>query len=301
MPSWPLGTRGPTVKGTGPAAGGFAPAVSGQFPAPAGALLPAGAPEAILGLDSVFSLTASADVTPGASPPAIGPTTSGSGTANFSLNVPAGTVDGDLLIAINSSDFGTLAANPIPGGFTALSTATYDGGNNAVHIAVGYRIAASEPASYTFTVAASSDSAGALLRITGADGVPTITQVASAAFAAAAGTVDSPTLNPSGSNDLLICFAVTDGANGGGAVTWSEPAGMSLVTTVQSTTWTALGVASLGSPSSPSGAKTWTTSTGNHNAGAAGSIAVKAAATVASVRPMVTVASWAAVTRAAVW
>jgi len=210
---------------------------------------------------------------------------SGNGTGNYTVNVPASTANGDLLIAVNASDWSTLALEDVPAGFTTLTTSRYDGGTNAVHVALGYRIASSEPANYTFAGGGGSDSAGCLLRITGHQSTPTIVQVAPTAFVAGSGATVAPTITPNGTDDLLLCFAVADGANGGGTLTWTAPSGMTEHIDVQSTTFTTLTVASLQSPSSPSGTKTFTPSAA-HDKGACCTISIKSAAGTAPVVPI---------------
>jgi len=209
---------------------------------------------------------------------------SNAAAVNYTVNVPAGTANGDLLIAINASDWDTLANEGVPAGFTALTTSRYDGGTNTVHIALGYRIASSEPANYTFAGGGGSDSAGALLRITGHDSTPTIAQVAPNALTAGAGAVSAPTITPNAGNDLLICIACTDGASGGGALTWTPPSGMTEVVDIQSSTFTSLTVAYLQNPSTPSGAKTFTPST-NHDVGGVCTLSIKSTSTAAPAVP----------------
>lgn len=207
--------------------------------------------------------------------PTVASAAQNAGSSNFTVSVPSGTVNGDLLIAVNASDFSTLAASPVPAGFTALATSSYDGGSNSIHVAIGYRIASSEPANYTFTVGSSSDNAAALLRITGHDSTPTIVQVAPTAFSAAAAVI-APTITPNGATDLLVCFASSDGANGTGTVSWTPPSGMTEHADAQSATFTSVTAASLQNPSSPSGTKTFTSSPGNDHGGAC-TISIKSA------------------------
>lgn len=205
--------------------------------------------------------------------------TSGSGTNNYAVAVPEGTVDGDLLIAVNASDWSTLASCGVPAGFAALTTAQYDGGTNQVHIALGWRDAASEPGSHEFPGGGGADSSGALLRITGHDTTPVIVEVAPVAVTAGTGAINAPSLTPSGADDLLICIGVVDGANGGGTLTWTiDGAGLTEHVDQQSGDWTSLVVGSLSSPPSPSGARTLVTSPANHNKGAAVAISIKSAA-----------------------
>lgn len=227
--------------------------------------------------------------------------TSNTGTGNYLVNVPASTANGDLLIAVNASDWSTLALEDVPAGFTGLTTSRYDGGTNAIHIALGYRIASSEPANYTFAGGGGSDSAGALVRITGHDSTPVIVQIAPTSFVAGSGATNAPSLNPNSTDDLLICIGVADGANGGGALTWTAPSGMTEHIDVQSSTFTSLTVASLQSPSTPSGVKTFTPSAA-HDKGACCTISIKSAAggaTPTPTRPVV--APYQAAFRASSW
>lgn len=216
---------------------------------------------------------------------------SNAAAVNYTVNVPAGTVNGELLIAVNASDWDTLANEGVPAGFTALTTSSYDGGTNAVHIALGYRIASSEPASYTFAGGGGADSAGALLRITGHDSTPTIAQVAAGALTAGSGAVSAPTITPNTATDLLLCFACTDGANGGGALTWTPPSGMTEHIDVQSSTFTTITVASLQNPSTPSGAKTFTASTA-HDAGGVCTISIKSTGSATPAVPIYPISSY---------
>ena len=224
---------------------------------------------------AVSTVSGAATVVPaGSSPPVLAGAASNAGNTDYAVSVPAGTVDGDLLIVLVASDWDTLANNPIPTGFTSLPTASYDGGSNAHHLAAGWRFASSEPASYTVVIGSGTDSAAAILRVTGAEGTPTIVQAAGSGFVAGSGTVDSPSLSPNGATDLLIAWAAPDGDNGSGAVTLTQPPGMTLETQAESGAWQALAVASLQSPTDPSGTKTWTLDTGGHNEGSTGAISI---------------------------
>lgn len=211
--------------------------------------------------------------------PTVAAVSSGNGTANYNVAVPAGTTNGDLLVAIAASDWGTLAGNDVPAAFKTgtggltLGTSDYDGGSNAFHIALGARIANSEPANYNFAVGSSADHVAAIIRVTGHDSTPTIAQVAPSTV----GSGDTaPSIVPNGSDDLLITIHGAE-TTSGGARTWTPPAGMTEHVDRQSTTFTFLGVNSLQSPSNPSGTKVATESSGINN-GAACSISIKAAA-----------------------
>lgn len=223
--------------------------------------------------------------------------TGSSGSGNYTVNVPSGTVNGDLLIAVNASDWSTLALEDVPTAFltgtggTTLSTSRFDSGTDSVHVALGARIASSEPASYTFPGGGGSDSAGAIIRITGHDSTPVIAQVAPNTLTAGSGAVNAPTITPNASNDLLICVACTDGANGGGALTWTAPSGMTEAVDVQSGTFTTLTVAYLQNPATPSGAKTFTPSAA-HDKGGVCTISIKSTGSAAPAVPLYTIGSY---------
>jgi len=91
--------------------------------------------------------------------------TSGAGT--FAVNVPASVGDGDLLMAVlisNGSDEGN---NSLPAAFGTPVQSDDQGSSNAAEIAIGLKIASSEPASYTFTNADGGKAVGLIARITG--------------------------------------------------------------------------------------------------------------------------------------
>src|SRR5690625_445058 len=171
----------------------------------------------------------------------------GTGSAPVPVAVPDGTVDGDLLVAINVSDWGTLAQNSLPSAFTSLTTATYDGGSNGAHIAIGWRWAASEPASYTFPTDGDGDNVAGILRITGADAGPVIVEGTPNPAAQTALSIV-----PTGTDDLLLTYHAGE-QSGGGENTWTAPEGMTAWINEQSNTWATLGMFSLSPCPNPSG------------------------------------------------
>lgn len=200
---------------------------------------------------------------------------------SFPVSVPAGTADLDLLIGVVSSDWGADSANAFPTpAWTKLTTSSYSGGTDAWHTAIYARIASSEPASYTVSLAPSSGNVAAILRITGWDSAAGIAgavkEVAPVAVVGGVTTLAAPSIVPAGGDDLLITFHGGE-ASGSGARTWTQPPGMSEQLDRQSTIWTSLEVSILDSPSNPSGTKTATVSATIDN-GAACTISIKAVA-----------------------
>lgn len=137
-----------------------------------------------------------------------------------SVNVPAGTVNGDLLIAVAVKDGDTTVSNgTLPAAWTPK--ANYDGGaGSGNHIKVWYRYASNEPASYTYTGPFGSSSIVFFLRITNGptSGDPFDATLAGAWVAAA--TINAPSVSPAGSDSLLICGASSYNGNGGA---WTPP------------------------------------------------------------------------------
>lgn len=74
------------------------------------------------------------------------------GTTNWVISVPAGTANGDFLV-LQLQGFNSAAAITPPAGWnTLVNTASWDGHSDIYYL--GWRVANSEPASYTFTAAA---------------------------------------------------------------------------------------------------------------------------------------------------
>lgn len=183
----------------------------------------------------------------------------------FNVNVPAGTVDDDLLIAVNVSEWSTFANSSVPAGFTPLATSSFDGGSNGAHVAIGYRLASSEPASYSFGSGSGSSNSGAIIRVTGHEGTPTIAQVAPINDGTAA-EFDAPSIVPNGADDLLLVFH--GGEAGDTVATWTPAAGMTEeVDHPNSGGYATLLVSSLASPPNPSGVKTALISSGGTQIG----------------------------------
>jgi hypothetical protein len=88
-------------------------------------------------------------------------TTQRTSSGNLTINVPSGTADGDLMVAFMAADGDTTWTGAT--GWTEVA----DGGNSP-SLRVAYKVASSEPASYTFTSAQSRVTAGSILTYRGA-------------------------------------------------------------------------------------------------------------------------------------
>lgn len=194
---------------------------------------------------------------------------------DYVIAVPAGTTNGDLLIGVVASDWGTDVDNAFPTpAWTKLTISSYSAGTNAYHIAMYGKVAASEPASYTVLQDASASVAG-ILRITGWDSAAGLATAVKQVAPSTTGTGrTAPSIVPAGSDDLLITVHSAE-ISGSGANTWTPPAGMTEHIDRQSTIWSSLEINSLQNPANPSGTKVATPSI-NVNTGAACTISIKA-------------------------
>lgn len=146
--------------------------------------------------------------------------TTGSGSANsLTISVPSGTADGDLLIATLTRP-GTNVPTP-PSGWTQVNTAAY---STAVSLYVWYRIASSEPASYSWSWSGFTAASGSMLRITGAHATApcyvTSTRAATTSTSHQADQVDAT------ETETLLLGFYGNGANGSA---YTAPSGMTEV------------------------------------------------------------------------
>jgi hypothetical protein len=187
-------------------------------------------------------------------------TTTGTNTGGASVSVtrPTGTANGDVMVAFIASDSGT--APGLPTGFRILLKHEHNT-TNGIKFKVGYKVASSEPASYTFTQGASSDAVATVTAVQNA--VPFFTW--SMDTRANATALVAPTLTWFSSNDLLLCGAAVDGS--GSAITWTPPTNMTEQADANSTGFTSASVASLigANLSNPTGSKSFTASAGGSN------------------------------------
>ncbi len=134
-------------------------------------------------------------------------TASGAGTS-IAVSAPASIASGDYLLAhIATSSAGTISTPPT--GWNLITTVTSSGGN--LTYVYGLVAGASEPASYTWTVAASVNYSGAISRFTGVD---VQAPVSSSFGTATTGTSHSTGthLPNNASNMILGLFAVHSNA-----------------------------------------------------------------------------------------
>lgn len=133
----------------------------------------------------------------GAAPTFVASYSDGANSSSHVLNVPTGTVDGDIMIAAVGQAV-TMTLTP-PGGWTLIQSFT--GGPS---LAVYYRIASSEPASYTWTTAANSRAVVATYRGASAVDVSSINNGSSA-------TPTASSITTTAANTRLVFCVRIDG------------------------------------------------------------------------------------------
>lgn len=215
----------------------------------------------------------------------------------MTTNKPASTVAGDVLVMIIGIDSGALTDLTAPAGWATPTGGTVDIAGQRCKV-WAKTAGGAEPSTYDFGYNSGAACAGAMLRVTGADG--SNVKAASASSGSNGATMDSPTITPTGSDDLLICSLITSG--GTAPFLETDPSGMTDRGQIQLLAlYEGLAVATLPlASSSATGAKTWTgiTPTGRQ----CGTFSVTVASAAASyVRPTIINASTFAVQRAGSW
>ena len=143
-------------------------------------------------------------------------------SGSITINRPAGTVSGSLLLAQIAVRGGTTQTITAPAGWTLVPTNGRVNSGVTLAQAIYYRIAgAAEPASYQWTFSSSARSTGIILRYSGTHATTPIN--VSDGLAAGSGTViTAPTVTTTVANTRLVAFF--SHANSAGSLT--TPAGM---------------------------------------------------------------------------
>ncbi|MEV6036044.1 hypothetical protein AB0L65_33155 [Nonomuraea sp. NPDC052116] len=157
--------------------------------------------------------------------------------ASITCNKPAGTSVGDLLIAFQSADSGTFANMTTPTGgatWALLTQQQWSAGEPGTN--VWWKFAGgSEPASYGFAQASGADGVVAIAAVFG---TATTTPVfASSASSVTTTSIPTPSVTPTGSDDLELRWAASKGF-GGVTFTWTPPATYTEQVDLQSNTFT---------------------------------------------------------------
>jgi hypothetical protein len=143
--------------------------------------------------------------------------TTSSGAASLSLNVPAGTSSGDVMVAVVSSVSTTAPATP--SGWTKVTAASVSYGSGS--LTVFSRVAgSSEPASYSFTLGGTFEASGEVSTYVGVNNTTPV-QVSGSASGNSK-TLTAPSVTTTTNRDFIISAL---SYNAGSAVTITNPAG----------------------------------------------------------------------------
>lgn len=153
--------------------------------------------------------------------------------ADLLISLPAGTVNGDLLIAVIQADGdGSIASITAPAGWTTVGShsgaTTTDSNSDTGRI--GYakvfaKVASGEPGSYTFGLHSNASGAGVLYSLTGATQTPSAVGVTYTSTSASSTTHVAPSVTGAAGGMLLAAF-MSGAVNGSALKTWTTPTGM---------------------------------------------------------------------------
>lgn len=171
-------------------------------------------------------------------------------------NKPTNTAQGDMLLAWQGDDDGQLSSISPPSGWTTLTSV--DMGINATHFKLYYKLAgSSEGSTYTFNQNVGTDGVLTTMALRNVDTNAAHWLYAAGATANSTSRVCSSLTRVPGGG-VLLCSAMADMNNT--AVTITQPTGMAKQSGIQSSTWTAMSVATLLCPPDPSATRTFTLS-----------------------------------------
>lgn len=211
---------------------------------------------------------------------------------------PVSTASGDLLVYAIAQGDSVIANLTAPAGWAPTSSA--NGGS--VTGKLWTKVAGgSEPSTYDFPYSSGADVTAVMIRVTGADTTPTLVQAVGTA-GPNGGACDSPSVPPTGADDLLI--VVMSAACGGTTLVETDPSGTTDLGQGQvaggfqamAAAWQAL------ASGSATGAKTWSSITPATKPGITFSLAIaSASAGAAAATPQPVVAPSPAAIRASTW
>lgn len=137
------------------------------------------------------------------------------GVTSLTCNVPTGVVDGDLLIWIIQNN--TVNTASTPAGWTLLRTQT----GVSQHLGIFYRVAASEPASYTHAALTSGKWAMTILAFSGVDAA-TPFDVTTPAFSSGTTALSFPAITPVTAGAGIVAVGRVHGTTGVNMVPFSN-------------------------------------------------------------------------------
>ena len=161
---------------------------------------------------------------------------------SLTITKPAGTTNGDVLIAVISARPNTVTITA-PTGFALINRQNNTGGS-ANAVAMYWKLAASgEPANYTWTISANTGNAGGIMAFSGVDNANPINASAGALTAASTTIFSAPSVTTSVTNTMIVTAHEYASSS-----RWTAPTGMTEAVDVASLAVTdQLGISVLGS------------------------------------------------------
>jgi hypothetical protein len=144
--------------------------------------------------------------------------TGSGGATSVSINVPAGTVAGDVMLAVITSASGTAPATP--SGWTKVTTASSANFGTGTLTVFTHVAGSSEPASYSWSLGGTFEASGAIGAYVGVDNVTSV-QAASVAIGNSK-TMTAPSVTTTAGNAYVVAAV---GYNATVSVTVSDPSG----------------------------------------------------------------------------
>lgn len=143
----------------------------------------------------------------------------GANSLDVVIDKPAATADGDALIAWFLLSNTAQTISTVPTGWTLIhSTDTAD-----AHFFAYWKIAASEPATWTWSAAVTNQNAHGCLAFSGADGTTPINASDVTFLGTAGASVTTPSITPTVDNCMIAAVYAGDTASAG--ITWASTGG----------------------------------------------------------------------------
>jgi hypothetical protein len=174
-------------------------------------------------------------------------------STSLSCTTPSGAQVDDILIAFHSNDFGTYSGMSANAAFTLMGG--FDGGASGVHSRCYSRVIdGSEASSYSFTNSTSSET---VVFMSLYRSVTLVNNTATFGSDPTGNTSwDAPSLSPATSDGDLICYIGYGSDNVSN--TFTPPSGMTERGDLSSSVWISCTYATLSSPGTPTGIRTFT-------------------------------------------
>lgn len=146
----------------------------------------------------------------------------GAGTAaSVVVNLPAGTVDGDVLIAAFLDRQASATKVQLLSGWTEIRNDPFVA--PVAFLTSFYKVASSEPSSYTWTMSPNANCSGGIAAYSGVDTTTPIDVTGVGQVNASSTSVTAPAITPTSANVLLVFVG---GLGGSTSPTWTPPGSM---------------------------------------------------------------------------